>query len=55
MIASGGFLEDELRQCSEEGGVTVADSVETLAENQSQECGRERKSEKKEVQSEILA
>ena len=30
MIASCGFLEDELRQCSKEGGVTTADSVETL-------------------------
>ena len=29
MIASCGFLEDELRQCSKEG-VTMADSVETL-------------------------
>ena len=29
-IASCGFLEDELRQCSKEGGVTMADSVETL-------------------------
>ena len=29
MIASCGFLEDELRQCSKEG-VTLADSVETL-------------------------
>ena len=31
IIASCGFLEDELRQCSKEGGVTMADSVETLA------------------------
>ena len=30
MIASCGFLEDELRQCSKEDGVTMADSVETL-------------------------
>ena len=30
MIASCGFLEDELRQCSKEEGVTLADSVETL-------------------------
>ena len=30
MIASCGFLEDELRQCSKEGEVTMADSVETL-------------------------
>ena len=30
MIASCGFQEDELRQCSTEEGVTSADSVETL-------------------------
>ena len=30
MIASCGFLEDELRQCSKEEGVTMADSVETF-------------------------
>ena len=30
MVASYGFLEDELRQCSKEEGVTLADSVETL-------------------------
>ena len=30
MSASCGFLEDELRQCSKEGAVTMADSVETL-------------------------
>ena len=30
MIASCGFLEDELRQCSKEEGVPMADSVETL-------------------------
>ena len=30
MIASCGFLEDELRQCSKEEGVTMADSAETL-------------------------
>ena len=30
MIASCGFLEDELRQCSKEEGVTMTDSVETL-------------------------
>ena len=29
-IASRGFLEDELRQCGEEEGLTMADSVETL-------------------------
>ena len=30
MIASCSFLEDVLRQCSKEEGVTMADSVETL-------------------------
>ena len=30
MIASCGFLENELRQFSREEGVTLADSVETL-------------------------
>ena len=30
MIASCGFLEEELRRCSTEEGVTMADSVETL-------------------------
>ena len=30
MIASCGFLEDELRQCSKEEAVTMADRVETL-------------------------
>ena len=30
MVASCGFLEDELRQCSKEEGVTMADNVETL-------------------------
>ena len=30
MIASCGFLEDELSQCSKEEGVTLADSAETL-------------------------
>ena len=30
MISSCGFLEDGLRRCSKEEGVTMADSVETL-------------------------
>ena len=30
MISSCGFLENELRQCSKEEGVTLADGVETL-------------------------
>ena len=58
MIASCGFLEDDLRQCSKEEGVKMADSVETFGrrfENKRQEFGSERKSETKEVQSEILA
>ena len=58
MIASCGFMEEELRQCGKKG-VTVADSLWTLGvdliENQSKVVGSQRKSEKKEVQSEILA
>ena len=52
MIASCGFLENELRQCSKEG-VTMADSVETLGvdlRKKSQEVGCERNSEEEEVQ-----
>ena len=30
MIASCGFLEEKLRQCSKEEGVAVADSMESL-------------------------
>ena len=30
MIASCGFLENDLSQLSKEGGLTLADSVETL-------------------------
>ena len=58
MIASCGFLEDELRQFSREEGVTMVDSVDSLGvdpENEGQEVGSERKSEKKEVQGRILA
>ena len=51
MIASCGFLENELSQFSKEEGVTLADSVGTLC----QEVGSERKSERKEVQNELLA
>ena len=36
MIASCGFLVDELRQCSKEEGVTVADRVETLERKSAQ-------------------
>ena len=53
MIASCGFLEEELRQCSKEGGVTMAaDSVETLGVDLEPESTVW---ERKEVQSEILA
>ena len=57
MIVSCGFLEDELRQCSKEEGVTMADSLETLGVDLRTRVkrGSERKSEEKEVQSEILA
>ena len=56
MIASCGFLEDELRQHSKKG-VTMADSGNACSalENQSQEVGSERKSKKEEGQGEILA
>ena len=30
MVASCGYLEQKLRECSKEEGVTMADSVETL-------------------------
>ena len=57
-LASCSFLEEELLQCSMEGGVTMADSVETNAwcgpENKGQEVGCKRKSEEEEVQVEIL-
>ena len=46
IIASCGFLKDEMRQFSREGGVTVADSVEPLGrrpENESQKVGNEKK------------
>ena len=33
MIAPCGFLEERLRQCSKEEGVTMADSVATLRED----------------------
>ena len=51
MIASCGFLEEELRQCSKEG-VTMADRG---LEDWSKEVGSQRKSEEKEVQNEVLA
>ena len=57
MIASCGFLENELSQFSKEEGVIWADSVETLGvdlRTRGQEVGSERKSEKKKVQFEVL-
>ena len=53
MIASCGFLEEELQQCSKKGGVTMADSVETLGvdlRTRVKKLGRERKSDEEEVQ-----
>ena len=58
MIASCGFLEDELRQCSKEERVTVADSGETLGvdlRTRVNNLGAKETSEKEKVQSEILA
>ena len=47
MIASCGFLENELRQFSREEGVSLVDSVETLGvdllRNESKERGWEQK------------
>ena len=55
-MASCDFLENKLRQYSNEGGVTMADSVfGRRLENKSQEVGSQKKSEKEEVQVEILA
>ena len=45
-----GFLEEELRECSKEEGVTMADSMETLGVDLSG-----RKSKKEEVEGEVLA
>ena len=56
MIASCGFLEDELRQYIKEEGVTMANSVETLQvdlRTTEENLGAKAKSEQKEVQSEI--
>ena len=58
MIASCGFLENEIsqfmkRRRSDDG--RQCGNVGSPLENQSQELGSERKSEKKEVHSEILA
>ena len=57
MIASCGLLEDELRQCSKEEGVTLADSVETLGldyRTRVKKLGVKEKTQR-EVQSEIFA
>ena len=57
MIASGGFLENELSQFSKKEGVTLTDSVETLGvdlRTRVKKLGSKRKSEKKEVQGEVL-
>ena len=44
IIASCGFLEEELRQFSKEEGVTLADSVETLgSENKSKKAGSKKR------------
>ena len=58
MIASCRFLEDELRQCSNEEGVTLADSVETLGvdlRTRVKRLGAKEKARRKEVQGEVLA
>ena len=52
MIASCGFLENELRQFSREGGVTLADSgghSGRRPENKSEKAGSKRKSKEEEV------
>ena len=57
MIASCGFLEEELRQCSKEEGVTMADSVETLGvylRTRVKRLGAKEKSEEEEVHGEIF-
>ena len=58
MIASCGFLEEELRQCSKEEGVTLADSVETFGvdlRTKVKKLGAKEEARRKKVQSEILA
>ena len=59
MIASCGFMEDELRQCSKEercdNGRQRENAWSRRLENKSKEVGSQRKSEKEEVQGEILA
>ena len=55
MIASCGFLENELRQCSKVGGVTMADSVKTLGVDlrRVKKAGSQRRSKEEEVQCEM--
>ena len=54
MIASCGFLEDELRRYRTKEGVTMADSAETLGVDlRTQEVGSRRTGEKEEMQTEI--
>ena len=58
MIASCGFLEDELRPCSKEEGVTLSDSVETLAvdlRTRVKKLRAKEKARRKNCESEILA
>ena len=56
MIASCGFLANELRQFSREEGVTLADSVETLGVDSrtSEKAGSKRKNKEEKVQGEVL-
>ena len=54
MIASCGFTEEELRQCSKEEGMTIAESIWRRFENESQGVGLEGTSEKEDVQGEIV-
>ena len=57
MIASCGFLENELRQFSREEGVTLADSVETLGvdlRTRVKRLGAKEQARRKEVQGEVL-
>ena len=57
MIASCGFLENELSQFSKEGGVTLAGVVETLGldlRTRVKRLGAKEKARRKEVQGEVL-
>ena len=58
MIASCGFLENELHQFNREEGVILADSVETLGvdlRTRLKRLGAKEKSEEEVVQGEVLA